>query len=426
MSFRFVHAADIHLDSPLRSLALRAPQVADLIGTASRLVFAGIVDLCLAERVDALLLAGDLYDGDQTSMKTARFLAEQLRRLHDAGIAVHVIRGNHDALSRITRELVLPDNVHVYAGRAEAVTLPRPDGAVPVVLHGISFAEARMPESLLPKYQPATPGAVNIGLMHTSLGGAAGHDVYAPVGAAELGAWGYDYWALGHVHKPSRSIEGCTHVVMPGIPQGRDVGESGVRGVVLVTVGTDGRIAVEDRPTSLAEFARLTVDATGCDDWRGLVDRVRRTLERARDGAGSPHLVARLALTGATPLAFRIRRDLDLLRVEAERAGEDAGRVWIEKLDSACHPPDEDASPADQGGPLAELRRLIADEVLGGPHFTAELRDAADDLLRLLPADLRRRFGEDQAALDATLAELARDGADDVLAQLDPGAGNDA
>ena len=109
MAFRFIHAADVHLDSPLRSLALRDPDLAELIGNATRRAFVRIVDLCLDERVDALLLAGDLYDGDQTSVKTARFLSEQIRRLHEAGIRVFIIRGNHDALSRITKELTFPD-----------------------------------------------------------------------------------------------------------------------------------------------------------------------------------------------------------------------------------------------------------------------------------------------------------------------------
>lgn len=91
-----------------------------------------IVDLCLEECVDALVLAGDLYDGDQTSMKTARFLAEQVRRLHQAGIRVFIIRGNHDALSRITKELTLPDSVKVFGGRAEAVAVDRDAGHFPV------------------------------------------------------------------------------------------------------------------------------------------------------------------------------------------------------------------------------------------------------------------------------------------------------
>ncbi len=147
MTYRFVHAADIHLDSPLRSLALRDPELAGLIGNATRRAFVGIVDLCLEERVDALLLAGDLYDGDQTSMKTARFLAEQFRRLHEAGIRVFSIRGNHDALSRITKELTLPDSVKVFGGRAEAVAIERPADRIPVTIHGLSFAQPHAPKA---------------------------------------------------------------------------------------------------------------------------------------------------------------------------------------------------------------------------------------------------------------------------------------
>src|ERR1700682_2175923 len=120
-AYRFVHAADLHLDSPLRSLALRDPRLAEFVGNASRQVFSRIVDLCLDEQVSALLLAGALYDGEQTSMKTARFLAEQLRRLEAADIEVFIIRGNHDALSKITKELVLPENVHLFGGRAADV-----------------------------------------------------------------------------------------------------------------------------------------------------------------------------------------------------------------------------------------------------------------------------------------------------------------
>lgn len=118
MAFRFVHTADIHLDSPLRSLALRNPELAELVGDASRQAFTAIVDLCLGERVHALVVAGDLYDGDQTSMKTARFLASQMTRLHQAGVRVYMIRGNHDAMSRITKQLVLPDTVTILAAAA--------------------------------------------------------------------------------------------------------------------------------------------------------------------------------------------------------------------------------------------------------------------------------------------------------------------
>jgi DNA repair protein SbcD/Mre11 len=172
MPYRFVHTADIHLDSPLRSLALRDAELADLIGNATRRAFTNVVELCLNEQVDALLLVGDLYDGEQTSMKTARFLAGQIGRLHEAGIQAFIIRGNHDAISRITKELTFPESVKVFGGRADFVPVERPGLALAV--HGLSFAQPKAPDSLLQRYRPPLPGVVNIGLMHTSLDGAAG------------------------------------------------------------------------------------------------------------------------------------------------------------------------------------------------------------------------------------------------------------
>lgn len=198
MPFRFVHTADIHLDSPLRSLAMRNGDLAELVGDASRQAFVSIVDLCLAERVDALVIAGDLYDGDQTSMKTARFLASQMTRLHQAGISVFKIRGNHDALSRISKQLVFPDTVTIFGGRSQSVL--QTAGGLDVMVHGVSFASPKAPDSLLPKYSAPREGAVNVGIMHTSLAGSPGHDVYAPCNATDLHAHGFDYWALGHIH----------------------------------------------------------------------------------------------------------------------------------------------------------------------------------------------------------------------------------
>lgn len=414
-SYRFVHAADIHLDSPLRSLALRNPDLADLIGNATRRAFVRIVDLCLEERVDALLLAGDLYDGDQTSMKTARFLAEQIRRLHQAGIRVFIIRGNHDALSRITKELIFPDSVKVFGGRAEVVAVDRATGHFPIAIHGLSFAQPHAPESLIAKYKPSIEGAVNIGIMHTSLAGAPGHDPYAPCSLADLHATGFQYWALGHVHKRS-IVEGACAVVMPGMPQGRDINEAGAKSVTLVTIREDRSIHIEERATSIAQFERVLVDATGLDDWRDLVTAVTRALEQTRASVVSEHLVARLRLTGATPLSWRVRRDLDLLKAEADDRGSLIGACWIEKLEVATHSPNETAEPT--ADPLVELRRLIEEDVLQSETFQTELLAVAEELRAQLPQECRDSLGADETAFKAGLALVAQEGADDILAKL--------
>ena len=374
-----------------------------------------IVDLCLEEHVDALLLAGDLYDGDQTSMKTARFLAEQIRRLHQAGIRVFVIRGNHDAFSRITKELIFPDSVKVFGGRAEAVAVDRDAGHFPVAIHGLSFAQSHAPESLIAKYKPAVAGAVNIGIMHTSLAGASGHDPYAPCSHADLQSTGFQYWALGHVHKRSIVECGCA-VVMPGMPQGRDINESGAKSVTLVTIRDDRSILIEERVTSIAQFERVSVDATGLDDWRDLINAVTRALEQTRESVVSEHLVARLRLTGTTPLSWRVRRDLDLLKAEADDRGSLIGACWIEKLEVATHSPGETAEPS--ADPLVELRRLIEEDVLQSEAFQTELTAVAEELRAQLPQECRDSLGADETAFKAGLALLAREGAEDILAKL--------
>jgi len=420
-AFRFIHTADIHLDSPLKSLALRNPDLAELIGGATRQAFSGIIDLCISERVDALVIAGDLYDGDQTSMKTARFLAGELGRLSDAGIRTFIIRGNHDALSRISRELVLPDLVKLFGGRAEQVLIERGPGEKPVAVHGLSFAHPTAPESLLPKYAAAIPDAINVGIMHTSLGGAPGHDSYAPCSPAELQATGYDYWALGHIHKRS-VVSGSSTIVMPGMPQGRDINEDGPKSATLVSISDDGAVSLEEKPTALAEFTRVTIDAGGLSDWTDLAHSLSDALKQARSKSAAPELVARIGFAGETALAWRMRRDADLLMAEAEERAAQIGAIWVEKLEIDCTPP-ADARKSSTG-PLDELRDLIETGILNSDAFEIALSQVADTLQGQLPTDLRDLFGDDESETRARRMELARQGAEDVLARLQSASGS--
>ena len=415
MSFRFVHSSDIHLDSPLRSLALRDAELAEMIGNATRQAFVNTIGLCLEEDVDALLLSGDLYDGEQTSMKTARFLGAQLGKLHEAGIRVFIIRGNHDALSKITQELILPDSVKIFGGRAEAITVDRAKSEVPVVIHGLSFTKPHAPESLIPKYKPPVEGAINIGMMHTSLGGAQGHDQYAPCTIADLQATGFRYWALGHIHKRTVTEGECT-IVMPGIPQGRDIGEAGPKSVSMVTVRDDGLIHVEERDVSIAQFERISVESTNVGEWRNLVAEIASALRRTRDRVLTGHLVTRVRVTGTTPLAWRIRRDLDLLKAEAEQRASAIVSCWVEKLETDCHVP----SPADGGGddPVQELRRLIAANVGRSDSFRQVAISTAQELVTQLPSECRNFLGVDETSFHEVLADLVSEGADDVIARL--------
>lgn len=425
MPFRFVHTADVHLDSPLRSLALRDPELGELIGGATRRAFERIVELCLEERADALMIAGDLYDGDQTSMKTALFLAAQLRRLDEAGIRTFIVRGNHDAQSRITRELVLPDSVEVFDGRGGAREPDRPRGGIPVAVHGVSFARPRAPESLLPKFGPPRAGAFNIGLLHTSLSGSAEHDTYAPCSVAELASAGFDYWCLGHVHKRRVHSE-APFVVMPGIPQGRGIGEAGPKSVTMVDVGDDGSVACRERATALARFERAAVDLAGVEDRRGMAVRIGARLEEARAAVDADHLVVRLELRGATALNRRLRRDPELVETEARDRAAAVGAVWIEKVDIETGEPGVEAAGVDGAGPMAELAAEMRRRAAGADGFREAAERLLDDLERALPPEARRAFGDGEAERREALARLGAEGCEAVLAHLRGGEGGGA
>ena len=414
MPFRFIHTADLHLDSPLSSLALRNGELGELVRGATRKALERIVDLAIAEGVDALIVAGDLYDGSQTSMATALFLMGEMRRLDAAGVRVFLIRGNHDAQSQITRELTFPPNVHVFDGRGKPVRAGTLAGGREIHVHGISFAQPHAPGSLLPAFRAPVADAVNIGLMHTSLAGASRHDPYAPVGIADLAAHGFDYWALGHVHQ-RRVHAQSPWIVMPGNPQGRDINEGGPKGVTLATIADDGAITLEERPTAIAVFERLAVDLAGVEDWRGMLERAEAVLGEAKAAAGGAHLVARLALTGGTPLAWRLRRDEDLLLGDLQNLADSLGECWIEAVELAVAAPQ--ASSAD-AGPLAELARLMQDDVVASHAYREELRETLGDLLRQLPREARVLLAPDEAAEEALLSALAVDGSEAVLARL--------
>lgn len=357
-------------------------------------------------------------------MKTARFLAEQLKRLDEAGIRTFIVRGNHDALSRVTKELILPDSVKVFGGRADTVIFERGRDQIPVAIHGLSFAQPQAPESLLAKFKPAVDGAANIGILHTSLAGALGHDAYAPCSVADLDATGFDYWALGHIHK--RAVyQGRATIVMPGMPQGRDINEAGAKSVTLATILDDHSVQLEERTTSIAEFQRVSIDATGLGEWVDLVRAAESAMAQARSEALSEHLVARVQFVGATPLAWRVRSDLDVLREELALRASAVGCCWIEKLEVECRPPSTPTGASSD--PRAELRRLVSDEILRSDRFRAEAREIAEELRGQLPPESRTLLGADEMSLAEVLVELAGQGADDVLARLEaPGQGGAA
>ena len=401
---KILHTADVHLDSPLKSLALRDPELRDRVRTSSRTALTRIVDTALAEEVAALLIAGDLFDGAERSARTAAFLTLQLERLRENGIRAFYIKGNHDAENPLTGELTLPDNVHVFDGRGGKVQL-----AEDVWIHGVSFANRHAPESLLPKFAGPVEGAVNIAMLHTSLAGADGHDPYAPCTVGELTAAGFDYWALGHVHR--RQVHSkAPWIVMPGTPQGRDMGEPGSKSATLLTI--DKVIEIEEVPTSVVEFLHIQVDVADADSDDALREMLRRTLRDTARNLVSESAVVRLELTGRTHRRWQFLRDQDVWKETAAQYARETSTLWLDKVvfdlfDTA----ERGHSATDE---LAEIMNTIREE----PGFSETCRVEIEGILQELAPQRRAEMLPDEAAMDQLARLLAEAGAERILARM--------
>lgn len=389
---RFLHAADLHLDSPLRSQALRDPERARRLHGASRLALARLVDTAIEEEVAVLLLAGDIFDNGVGDVTSRIALATELRRLARAGIRTVAIRGNHDALLDYSRYGPLEEGVVVLD--AAQPTCRVGDAAI----HGLGFESRHVAASLLPRYPAPEPGMVNVGLMHTSLGGAVGHDPYAPCSESDLLGHGYDYWALGHIHKRFEQRSEAALAVMPGILQGRHAGESGRGSATLVEIDRDG---VRAREIALAPvaFETIDVDLAGAASLGERQERIGQALVAA---ARADHEVAaRLRIAGAGSLAAKA----SLAHQLAETASEEVDGVHIEAVRLVSSP--ERVAP----GVVFELAALMKQD-----SETAGFRDEAltliEDWRAAMPAEVAEAL--DPAELDALIA----DGLDAVIARL--------
>ncbi len=329
--FTFIHAADIHLDSPLIGLSQHEEAPTETIRGATRSALTRLVDLALEREVDFVLIAGDLYDGDWKDFGTGLFFVNQMRRLDNAAIPVFLIYGNHDAESRVTKSLTLPGNVHVYS-TTEAETVAHPE--LPVCLHGQGFATQSVTENLAEKYPAPVDKKFNIGLLHTNLGDREGHGNYAPSSLSQLVSQGYDYWALGHIHASEIHHEN-PHVVYSGNTQGRHINETGAKGCYLVSVSGELEVSsIEFCVLDSVRWENNEIDCSSVESEQGLLKLIRDRLTRSLDLADGRLLAVRLTLTGHTALHEAFHAEHARLRAECfSLAAEiDSEMIWIEGL----------------------------------------------------------------------------------------------
>jgi DNA repair protein SbcD/Mre11 len=409
---KLIHAADLHLDSPLRGLSTRSRATFERVRAATRRALANLVELCVTERAGLLLIAGDVYDGDWRDYSTGLFFAHQMARLRDAGVQVVMIRGNHDAASQITKNLRLPDNVReLSAKRAETLTLD----SLGVAVHGQSFANRAVTENLAESYPARVSGLVNIGLLHTSVTGRSGHAPYAPCSVADLRSKDYDYWALGHVHAHeilSRAPE--SWIAFPGNLQGRHARETGAKGALVVEYSAAGIERVELRSLDVARYAHVSLDVSGLPHLDEVLDQLPQLFEQAFSQAEGRVLGLRVELLGATALHTQLVGS-DALLHEAHNVAQDiAGdELWIEKLQLHTTPLVAAGAELDHGV-VSELLGALSERRGDRELLEALGAELSDNLRNKLPQELR----EADEALQLEAAEFVQARFDSVLQLL--------
>ena len=413
--FRFLHAADVHLDSPLVGLDRYESAPVHAVRSATRRAFENLVALAIGEEVAFVLLAGDLYDGDWKDYRTGLFFVEQMAKLREAQIPVFVVAGNHDAASQLTKNLRPPDNVHFFSTRKPETRFVE---ALDVAIHGQGYATREITADLAAAYPAADGRLFHIGLLHTSLDGRPGHAPYAPTSSQLLAQKGYHYWALGHVHK-REVVSHDPWVVFPGNLQGRHARETGPKSCTLVTVENGAVKHVEERPVDVLRWAVCRVNAEGVSSTGEVLDCVARAITSEVDRSDGLALAVRIEVSGPAVCHDEIAADPDRWAQEARAlaAGLGSADVWIEKVRFATERPVDLAHLATRDDAIGSLIRDIASSA-GDPAEIEALRASLADVRGVLPRELLD--GDDAVDPQApeTLAHMVVEARELLLARI--------
>jgi DNA repair exonuclease SbcCD nuclease subunit len=411
---KFIHSADLHVDSPLRGLDGYDGAPVQRLRGATRQALSALADLAIEQQVDFVILAGDIYDGNWADFRTGLFFRDQMVRMTREGIRVYIVKGNHDAESQITKQLPPVDGVYVFKSTSAETFMIDDLG---VALHGRSFPNRAVPEDLVEGYPAPKPGMFNIGVLHTSLNGRAGHDPYAPTTVDALCAKGYDYFALGHVHAREVVREADPRIVYPGNLQGRHAKETGPKGCELVTVAGGAIKNAQFVPLDVVRWHQLQLDASGAQDVNALRQRFLAAAAELVAGERERLHALRVIVHGQSAL-HRLEAEQPGTIAAAIQAGtqdiEDAD-LWIEEVRLDLRSPFERGAALARADAVGEVVQLV-DEIAATDEQLREWALAQLAGLGSLPPGLADC---DPQALDpAMLRALLADAEATVLAHL--------
>ncbi|HEO8421496.1 metallophosphoesterase family protein [Niallia sp. FSL W8-0635] len=280
MELSFIHCADLHLDSPMVGLKNLPTSIHNKLKESTFIAFKKVIDTAINKKVDFMIIAGDIYDGEDRSIRAQIRFRDEMLRLKENQIEVYLVHGNHDHVNGNWVKIDLPNNVHVFPSM---VTLKQfVKNNISVNLYGFSYETRHVKERKIDEYERREDANFHIGILHGNLEGATEHSAYAPFHVKDLLSKKMDYWALGHIHK-REIVETIPPIVYPGNIQGRHKKETEVKGCYFVEL-SEGESRLAFIPTSEIIWESLIIDASSVHTFDDLYRLCREKIDEIRDG----------------------------------------------------------------------------------------------------------------------------------------------
>ncbi|WP_071396042.1 metallophosphoesterase family protein [Bacillus tuaregi] len=326
---KFIHAADLHLDSPMTGLSQLPKEIFTVLKDSTFEALRKITDTAIEHQVDFVILAGDLFDEQDRSVRAQTRLRKEMERLEAHRISVYIIHGNHDHLNGSWIHLDMPANVHIFGEHVEVKEFTKPNTTV--YLYGFSYEKRHINENRLPEYVKKDMADFHIGILHGHFEGSSEHQPYAPFRLKELIDKRFDYWALGHIHKRSILHEN-PYILYPGNIQGRNKKETGEKGCYLVTMN-QADTKLEFIETAVIQWEHLKVDGQEVKQFQDLYVLCQRAMEEKRKLGKGVLLSITLRNIRLDDKELTSVFNGDLLQALQEEEGEEDSFVWPIKIE---------------------------------------------------------------------------------------------
>ncbi|HEY0828916.1 MAG TPA: DNA repair exonuclease [Bacilli bacterium] len=339
-SFSFMHTADLHLDSPFRGMVNVPAVIREKVRESTFAALQNLVQLAVKERVDFVVVSGDVYDLADRSLRAQIRFQQAVVKLSEQGIPVFIIHGNHDPEDGRRASLDWPETVHFFGSQnAGMVPVHNAAGELLAQIYGISYPAAAVTVNLLPHFQVKQEAVYKIGLLHSNVDGDPSHDNYAPCSKGELVRSGIDYWALGHIHQRAVLHEE-PYVVYPGNLQGRHIKEQGTKGCYVVKVSEYGTTELAFHAVDAIRWVGQSVSIKGLTTEQQLKDLIEEHMEDIKEETDGRSAIVRFTLEGRgllhpmlqgsylTELLAELRDDQTKLTQDDDQAS----FVWIESF----------------------------------------------------------------------------------------------